>query len=242
MWLAVLIGISAAEAVTPDALETRLAGIDSLRSMREAEGAPSISSSEVRRAAGGTIVTGLEQVQGSPAAKAYGVAVLDVSISLLWAAINDETRHPGYTAVTYSELLHGRPCVSGRRVLQSLDAPMVGTRWWIGLPRSNDDLAQRSGGAVRELVFSSTVDTDLVTSESGRAIISSATPIGSSDGAWFLVALDSRHTYVEYYVQTDPGGRVSPRLASMFASRGVRGTITAIRKFAREGNPSCPIE
>ena len=31
----------------------------------------------------------------------------------LHTALNDETRHPGYTAVAYSELVSGRPCRSG---------------------------------------------------------------------------------------------------------------------------------
>ncbi|MBW2257450.1 MAG: hypothetical protein JRI25_23020, partial [Deltaproteobacteria bacterium] len=139
-------------------------------------------------------------------------------------------------------LIKGRPCVNGRRVLQSIQVPMIGARWWIGVPKANRDLLVYSGGAVRELTFRSSVDPAEITSASGQQIIDAATPIGSSKGGWFLVAVDQRHTFVEYHISSDPGGRVSPRFASMFATKGVRNGIRSITRFAKEGNPSCPIE
>jgi len=240
--IALLIGWLTAFAVTPEELEARLVEVESLRSLRMATDAPQLSPADVHRAAAGSVVAGLADVEGNPAPMAYGAAILDVPIAILWSALNDETRQPGFTAVDYAELIAGRPCQSGRRVLQSIQVPMIGARWWIGVPKPNRDLLRYSGGSVRELTFRSSVDPSEVTSESGRQIIAAATPIGFSKGAWFLVAIDQRHTYVEYHLLSDPGGRVSPRFASMFASRGVRNAIEAIERFAKEGNPSCPIE
>ncbi|MBW1877162.1 MAG: hypothetical protein JRJ84_02245 [Deltaproteobacteria bacterium] len=240
MWFALLAGWLAAFAVSPEELETRLAEVESLRSLRVATGAPSLSSADIRRAATGGVVAGL--VGGTSPPLAYGAAVLDVPIATLWSALNDETRQPGFTAVGYAELIKGRPCVNGRRVLQSIQVPMIGARWWIGVPKANRDLLVYSGGAVRELTFRSSVDPAEITSASGQQIIDAATPIGSSKGGWFLVAVDQRHTFVEYHISSDPGGRVSPRFASMFATKGVRNGIRSITRFAKEGNPSCPIE
>ncbi len=190
--------------------------------------------------ASGAVVTG--QVDASEGSKAWGAAVVSVPIAKLWAALNDETRHPGYTAVAYSELISGRTCRSGRRVLQYLPVPMLADRWWIGVLTMNSKITQASGGSVRELSFASSVDASEVTSESGQKMIGKASPIGFSKGGWLLVALDERSTYVEYFVHTDPGGRVPSSMASMFANKGVRENISAIQRFAKEAKASCPVE
>lgn len=240
MWL-LLLWLGSAQATSVDEVQRRLDAVDSMRSMRIAKDAIDVPESEVRKAAEGSIVTGLERTDGE-VARAYGVVVFDVPIGTLWSALNDETRHIGYTAVEYAEILAGKPCQNGRRVLQSVNPPFVGARWWIGVPTQNRELMRNSGGAVRELAFRSSVDPSEVTTASGQQIIESSIPIGFSEGAWFLVALDERHTWAEYYLRTDPGGRVPSRLATSFASKGVKNTIEAIRTFAREGNPSCPVD
>ena len=190
----------------------------------------------------GNIVTGL--LDSSSGNRAYGVAIVPVSIGRFWAALNDETRHPGYTAVEYSELLDGSVCRGGRKVLQFLPIPVpfVSGRWWIGLPSPNPKVHAASGGAVRELAFSSSTDPSLVQSPGGQKIIRRAEPIGFSRGAWFLVALDENSTYVEYYLHSDPGKGVPTSMAAMFASKGVRNAIQAIHRFAKEARPSCAIE
>ena len=124
-WLMVALGAS------PEQVEARLTEIAALRAQRVEANAPVMDPANIRKAAGGTIVTGLD------GRRAWGVAVLDVPIGKLWAGLNDETRHPGYTPVTYSELLTGKQCESGRSVLQFLPVPVVSDRWWIGHLRSN---------------------------------------------------------------------------------------------------------
>lgn len=228
-----------ARAVSPDALVTRLAEVQEERQLRIQTAAPVPSESDVRKAASGAVVTGLVDGGGT---RAYGIAVVPLSIGVFWSALNDETRHPGYTAIGYSELLSGRPCASGRRVLQFLPVPMLADRWWIGVLTKNAKLMQASGGSVRELSWQSSVDAAEVTSDSGKKILTQAQPIGFSKGAWFLVALDEFDTYVEYFSNSDPGGNVPSGMASMFATKGVRDTISAIQKFAKEAHPACPVE
>ena len=167
---------------------------------------------------------------------------MPVSIGKFWAALNDETRHPGYTAVQYSELISGSVCKSGRRVLQYLPVPMLSDRWWIGVITANSKLMTESGGAVRELSFASSVDPAEVTSEAGQKMIAQAEPLGYSRGGWFMVAVDERNTYIEYYLHTDPGGRIPASMASMFATRGVRENIEAITRYAKEAKSTCAVQ
>ncbi len=235
-WLWVLIAL----AVTPDEVQARLAEIEPLRAMRITRKPPKMSAGEIRKAASGSIVTGLRESSSGPS-KAYGVALIKLPISKLWAALNDETRHPGYTAVAYSELIKGSPCRSGRRVLQFLPVPMIDDRWWIGILTINQKLMTASGGSVRELSWRSSINPAEITTASGKKIIQKAEPIGFSAGGWFLVAMDQRTTYAEYYVVSDPGAGVPSSIASRLAKSGVAKNIEAIVRFAREGNPSCPI-
>ena len=173
--------------------------------------------------------------------KAWAAAIVDLPIGRFWAGLNDETRHPGYTAVAYSELLSGSPCRSNRHVFQYLPLPFVDDRWWIGILYQNAKLERASGGAVRELFWRSSTDPSEVTSPAARRIIEDAVPIGSTRGGWFLVALDPYHTYVEYYSNTDPGPGVPSSLTSRLAERGVRDTVQAMVRFAKEGHPVCPV-
>lgn len=226
---------SVAFAVSPDVVEQRLQEIEELRAQRVERGAPPISMANARKAAQGSVVTG---VTGS---KAWAVAVLNIPIGQLWAGINDETRHPGYTAVAYSELISGRVCGSGRHVLQYLPVPMISDRWWIAVIRHNRTIIDASGGSVRELYWRSSVDPVEVTSAAGQKMIDAGAPIGSTRGAWLLVAVDQFNTYVEYYSNTDPGAGVPSSITSRLAASGVRDTIKAVHKFSAGGKPVCPV-
>lgn len=232
--------LGAALAVSPEQLTTRMQEIEGQRELRIHASAPRPTDADLRKAASGVIVTGL--LEAKTGSRAYGVAVVPMAISLFWAALNDETRQPGYTAIGYSEIVSGRACGSGRHVLQFLPIPMMSDRWWIGILTKNSKLMTASGGALRELAWQSSVDPAEITSESGKKILTQAEPIGFSKGAWFLVAIDEYTTYVEYYLHTDPGGSIPSGMASMFATKGVRETIDAIQRFAKEAKPSCPIE
>lgn len=234
--LALLLSAAAA-AWTTDELRARLAEVADERTLRFHPKAPTPTDDDLAKAAAGGVVAGL-----AADGRAYGFAVVDVPIGRLWAGLNDETRHPGYTPVTYSELLSGRICGAGRRVLQFLPVPMLDDRWWIGILTPNRELMSASGGAVRELAWKSSVDPSEVTSASGRSMIAQGVPIGYSRGAWFLVALDEQDTWLEYFLSSDPGEGVPSSMRSMFATRGVRESFSAMTRYAKEAKPSCPIE
>lgn len=230
-----------AHAWTPEELQARLTEIEEFRKLRARQGHVP-SENDLRKVAGGSIVSG--QLGSSSGSRAYGAAIVPFPIGYFWAALNDETRQLGYTQVTYAEVLEGRACVSGRKVLQFLPIPvfMMSPRWWIGIRYANSRLHSASGGAVRELSWTSSVDKSLVTTESGLKMIEQGEPIGFTKGAWFMVALDERSTYVEYYSHSDPGGSISSSMASMFATKGVKEAFRSITKFAQERRPSCPIK
>jgi hypothetical protein len=222
------------------ALEARLAETKDLRALRIAPGAPSLPDSAWEAAARGEIPTGVIGVDGVSAKKVWGVGLLDVDIATLWAGINDETQHPGYTAMGYSEIVSGTRCESGRHTLQYLPLSLVSDRWWVTILTSNAALLEKSGGAVRELTWRSSTDATEVTSAKGKEILNAAIPIGWSKGGWYLTAIDSVHTLAEYYTWSDPGGSVPAGMASMFATNGVRNQIEAMARFARDGKSRCP--
>jgi hypothetical protein len=210
-----------------------------LRSLRIAPGAPKISDAEYLRAGAGEIVTGLLEVEGVAARKAYGVTVMDLDISSLWAAVNDESRAADFTAIDYSEIVHGKPCEDGRKTLQFLPVPFITDRWWITILDVNEALIEKSAGVVREVAWTSSTDAALVTSDKGKETIAAATPLGWTKGGWYVTKVDATHTLVEYYVWSDPGGSVPAGATSWFASSSVTDALEAIEEFARKGSPRC---
>ncbi|MCB9676453.1 MAG: hypothetical protein H6737_15125 [Alphaproteobacteria bacterium] len=238
MLFAVLLWCMPSWAFTPEELETLLAGVEEHRANRIGLKPPTFTAADRKKAADGQIMTGTTK-EGS----VYGYGIVRAPIAKLWSALNDETRQYQYTAVSYSEIVKGQPCEPGRRVFQYLEIGVmfVSDRWWIGVPTANETIMRDSGGAVRELAFKSSVDPAEITSKSAVAYRDAAAPIGFSKGAWFLVALDARHTWVEYHVYSDPGSGIPGGLANRLAAGGVRDNFAAMAKFANEGNPSCPI-
>jgi len=230
-----LLFLAVAFAATYDQIQARLTEIEPLRESRLERGAPRSSEEDIRKAAQGTVSV---HVSGH---KAWATMVVNLPIGKFWAGLNDETRHPGYTAVAYSELLKGSPCQSGRAVLQYLPVPMVSDRWWIGHIRSNNSIARESSNSVREMVWRGSTDPSEVTTESGRKIIDKAEPVGSTRGGWLLVALDQFSTYVEYYSKTNPGEGIPASISSRLAAQGVRDNIAAMKKFATTGRPVCRV-
>lgn len=235
--LALLLLISPSWGVTPEELETLLASVEHHRAARIGHRPPSFSAEDRKKAVDGQIQTGTQN------GAVYGFGLLKTPIAKLWSALNDDTRQDQYTAVAYSEVISGKACQSGRRVFRYLEIGVmfVSDRWWIGIPRANGPVMRDSGGSVRELTWSTSVEPSEITSASAIAYRDAAAPIGSSRGAWFLVALDARTTWVEYHVYSDPGAGIPSGLANRLAAGGVRDNFKAMAKFANEGNPSCPI-
>jgi hypothetical protein len=229
--------VAAALGASAEQVEARLEEVAPMREMRLAGQLPPASSADVKKAVQGQIIV---NVSGN---FAQATAVLNVPIGQLWAGINDETRHPGYTAVAYAELMSGGACQSGRATLLYLPipVPMVDDRWWINHIYANDKIARESGNSVREMVFRGSTDPAEVVTESGKKIIQKAEPIASTYGGWFVVAIDQFSTYIEYHSVTDPGSGIPSSVTSRLAAQGVRDQILAVQKFAKEGNPVCPV-
>lgn len=236
--LPLLLLLCPARAMSPDELAKVLAGVEQHRAARIGHKPPSFTSEELMKAADGQVQT------GTRGGAVYGYGIVKAPIAKLWSALNDDTRQDAYTATSYSEVVKGQACKPGRRVFRYLEIGVmfVSDRWWIGIPRANVPLQRDSGGSVRELTWSTSVNPDEVTSPSAIAYRDAGAPIGSSRGAWFLVALDARSTWVEYHVYSDPGSGVPAGLANRLAAGGVRDNFKAMAKFANEGNPSCPIQ
>ncbi len=235
--LAVLLAVAVTFAATAEQISARLAEVAPHRELRTGRAVPPPSDADLRRAASGAINV---SVAGQ---RASATTVVNMPIGKLWAGLNDETRHPGYTAVGYSELVKGRPCTSGRAVFQHLPIPVpfVDDRWWVGHLRSNANLERATGNSVRELTWKSTTNPEIVTSASGKKMISASAPLGYTTGSWFLVAIDPYTTWVEYASASDPGEGVPTSVTSRLAAQGVRDQILAIQKFSRSGNPVCPV-
>jgi hypothetical protein len=239
LMIALLALAAFAEAITPTALLDRVEATRSHRSEREAAAVPTIDDSVYEKVAAGKIVTGVESVDGYSAKTAWGVGILHMSVSRAEAVINDELQHPGYTALSWNELISGKPCESGRMVLQYMDVPIVWDRWWLTTIRDNATIRESSGGEVREVFWESNVDASRVTSEEGKARIEKGVPIEFSKGGWLLIELSETETLLEYHVWTDPGGRLPAGPASSFAAGGITDMYGALERFDREVGTRC---
>ena len=225
----------------PEALvHQRLEETKHLRSLRMVDELPIITEKDYKKAIKGDIATGLQSVEGFAAKKAFGVGIMDVPISDLWAALNDERIHAQWTPLSYAELVGGEYCKNGRRIFMFLPIPIVTDRWWISVVRSNERLRERSAGRVRELTWTSSSDPTEIKSAKGKEVLAEGIPIKYTKGAWYLTGLDEKSTLAEYYVWTDPGGRIPAGAATMFAAGSVRDTFKAMLKATRSGTAQCP--
>jgi len=211
------------------------------RSLRQVEGLPALPGDVYDKVAKGKVEVGLESVEGHAAKKSWGVGLVAAPIDRLWAAINDERMHPRHTDLEYAELVKGSYCKDGRHVFQYLDVgvPMVQDRWWITIRRSNAAIAEASGGRMRELTWRSTADASLVRSEAGKDKVAAGIPIDFTRGSWFLIAVDDKHTLIEYYTWVDPGGNLSPTLMSWFAGKSIRNTFDAMVSASTDPSLGC---
>ncbi len=238
LWLmAWAVGVAAA--ADPASIASRLTEIDSVRSLRAAEGVPTIPTSAYLSIQSGGVETGIVSVEGHAAKKAWGVTVVDAPIDRLWAAINDDSGQVAYNKLDSSEIVSGTRCSSGRGVLQLLPVPWVTDRWWITFITENAAISSATSGRVRENTWQSNNDVALVTTASGQAAMDAGLPIEFTKGAWFMADIDGSSTLIEYYVWTDPGGSVPAGLASRMAAGGIEDTFEAVTKFANEGQPGC---
>ena len=231
---------STAWAFDADAVLARVEETRALRSHRTSEAVPTISDKDYRTAASGKVATGVTKVEGHSARIGYGVGVFDVPIDDVWAALNDETRHADLSALSHVEVVSGGVCADRRKVLMVLPLPWLTDRYWVNQNRFSAELSAQSGGAVRELTWSSVADPSAEPlSAAGRSATDGLVPIGFNKGAWLLVQLDDTHTLAEFSSWVDPGGSVPTGPASLFATSGIEDTFDAMRTYAKRGALPC---
>lgn len=218
-------------------LDRRLAEIDGLRALRIAADRPALPASDRGRAAAGEIVTGLVAMPGSAARLGWGMAVVDVGIDRMFAALADDARKPQYSSLEATHQIGGAPCGDRRRVFQYLPMPVVSDRWWVVDQAVNRDIHAASAGAVRETTWNS-VQGDLALPPEVQVLAAKGVRVAFTRGAWFLVALAPDRTWVEYHAWSDPGGSVPASVASRFAASGIPDAIEGMVRLARAG-PGC---
>jgi hypothetical protein len=224
-------------AVAADDVATRLEAVMAYRQMRITKSAPDIPASAYAKAADGTVATGLVDVEGHKARKAWGVGIVEVPIERVWAAVNDDRSKVEWTKLGHLELISGDYCAAERRVFQYLPVTLLADRWWVVDQTMNTALESASAGTMREVRWKS-VGGDLGLTGAAAEWAARGIPVGFTEGSWLLVDLGDGHTLIEYYAWSDPGGSVPARLASTFAAGGINDTILAMANLARKG-PTC---
>lgn len=232
--------ILSAWAVEPELVLERVAETQEHRVHRLDRGAPKHSEAVYRKAASGKVTTGLIEVSGHKAKKAWGVAVVDVPIAKFWAAINDDKGKVGVTKLAYTEVFSGGLCGSPRRVFQYLPVPLLTDRWWVAVMRKNSTLQSKSAGSLRELTWATDGNFDLPTA-AAKEWGDKGMHVESTKGAWLLIELDAGHTLVEYYTWSDPGGSVPAGMASNLAANGIEDTMKNMSTLAMRGT-HCKLE
>ncbi len=233
--------LPAAAAADPAAVAARLAEVKPLLSDRVAAHPPPVPETAWAQAAAGETVTGVQKVDGFKARIGWGVAVLDVPISRMWGALNEELYHQDLLGLGHVEVVRGEPCADRRRVMMLLPLPIVSDRWWVVENRENASLAAKTGGRVRELTWKEVAEpASEPLSDAARARVEGAVPVAFNEGAWLLIDLDGGRTLAEYHAWSDPGGELPSGAASRFANSTIAATIDKLETYARTAPVRCP--
>ena len=201
------------------------------RELRLLDHNPTIPAAAYQSAAKGNIATGLQTVNGHAAKIGWGVAIFDIPLAHLYASINEEERHIDLTAVSYAKVLKGAPCSDGREVLMILPLPIISDRWWITHQYTNPQMRKQSNNQAAELIWKE-VPNWLPPAEY-QSRLEDAVQIPFTQGSWFLLALDERHTLAEYHSWVDPGGNIPAGPASEFATGSIEDTFQQMAQYAK---------
>ncbi len=217
-------------------IQARLEEVAPWRVHRQAKGAPRLPVSVWEKVAAGKVVTGLIEVEGQAAKKAWGVGLVAAPIDRLWAAVNDDRSKAAYTGLDYAEVTSGAYCDAPRTVFQYLPVPLFTNRWWVIDVNYSAPLVAASGGTVREQRWKSTDKAP--GSATATEWADKGMRVTYTEGSWLLIQLDEAHTLIEYYTFADPGGSVPAGFASKLAAGGIEDTFAAMQKLAAAG-PTC---
>jgi len=232
--------VAGAMAVTPELVIQRAHDAEAFRAARLDHDAPSHAPEIYQRVLDHGVQTGLVDVQGETAKKAWGVGIFEVPIGRYWAAISDDLGKIEYTRLAYAEVFEGTRCQSPRRVFQYVPIPLLSDRWWVADMLANGAINTDSRGRVREQTWATNGDFTVKTPEARAWAKQGIHPVGTR-GSWWLVDLDGESTLVEYNSWSDPGGSIPAGMASSFAVRGIGNTLQNMADAAREGLSACPV-
>jgi len=217
----------------PAEWEVRVREVDAYRSAREAPAAPRIPSNAYAMALDGEIASGIIGVEGNPAAKGWGLMVMDLPVENLWATVNDEEQQGGEMPVSVSVLLEGKRWQEKRVVFQYLPLPFpISDRWWATRLHYAENLFSVSGGTMWEMYFEDLTPTIQLPPQYAE-MVDGAVGVAFTHGAWLLIPLDEKHTLVEYYVWSDPGGLLPAGPASKFAAGAVVETLETMERLGK---------
>ena len=229
VWLFMAIALA-----SPDDDYAYIVGLDSYRTMRNAQDAPAITEAQMHSVLNGEPFGGVKIVEKVAAGLGYGAMLFPVGVEEIWATITDEDELDGELGLAVSAIVGGKPYRDGRLLFQTLDLPFpVQDRYWVTKIAHNGHLFQASGGAMWELSWTdANVDVDLSTGPY-QTDVEGATKVSWTTGAWLLIPLDEDRTLVEYFAWSDPGGNVPRRLASKLVGHQVRTTLRNVLKLAK---------
>lgn len=226
---------------TPETLQARLDGVAQYDGLRLSAMHPSIPPDAVKTLSKGNIATGLKDMPGQVAKIAWGVAVLDVPVSALFSAVNDDLNKPEYSKLSHVQLLEGEYCAERRLAFQFLPVPLITDRWWVIEQRRNRALRERSQGLLRELIWVKQADGTPLLDARAKAVASGGMQAAENSGGWWLLALDAKTTLIQFWALSDPGGSVPAGLVSQFAGGSIRDTFGRMETLAQRG-PACSLE
>jgi len=237
--IAAALGAAGDTGLASDGVLVAARSADLLRPLRLADPVPLPAAGSYGRAAAGEIVTGL--VQGAPGEphRAWAVAVLDVPVDSLWAAVNDELGFADEAWGGRGWVVDGQACADGRASLVTLPVPILPDRWWVVRYRQNPTLERRSDGTLRELSWREEPDGLGWATPGQRAAVEGGREVAISRGAWLLIALDEQRTLVEYQLQSDAGGSLPQTAAAAFCASAIRNTLRAMEARAARGAAGC---
>jgi hypothetical protein len=231
--------LAAVDELSPSQVSQFVKRLGPHRTLRLTKNAPTVSLAEIRKAAAGSYVSGIRIIEEVAAAQGYGVAVYDLPIAEMWKAITDEPHAPAHVPVAHSIIVRGTARKSPRSLFQYLEVPILSDRWWVTALRHNPALFEASKETMWELSWRDATHSTDLKGTPAAGLVDGGIPVAWTHGSWLLIALPDGRTYTEYYVWTDPGGKLPAGPASRFAGGKIKETLDGMRRMAQEHIPQC---
>ena len=119
-----------------------------------------------------------------------------------------------------------------------LPLPIVSDRWWVTNQFTNPKMRAESNGTAAELIWKQIDNWSVL--EKYKKELQGLVQIPFTQGSWFLMALDDKHTLAEYHSWVDPGGNIPAGPASQFATGSIEETFSQMEQFAKsQTNSAC---